>query len=158
MQAAGLTHIGSTTFRAENQDAFFCSAHSFGDGGAGSLFGVFDGHGACGRAIAKQCSRLLPRFAQFALEVLLRLRAAAVCRAQATLSTCGVCAQEAAAGNEFHGIAEALVAAFLAAQEEICTGPLDTSNSGALDAWCCRALPCDQAALTLGAAQARRPP
>ena len=68
MQAAGLTHIGSTAFRAENQDAFFSAAHTFAEG-EGSLFGVFDGHGVKGRAIAKRCSRLLPRFAEYALQV-----------------------------------------------------------------------------------------
>ena len=69
VQAAGLTHIGSASKLKQNQDCYFSQPHSFGPQQEGSLFGMFDGHGAHGRGIAKHCSTLLPLFAKFALEV-----------------------------------------------------------------------------------------
>ena len=68
LQAAGLRHTGRKKVKLENQDFICNEAHMSGPRQERSLFGVFDGHGACGKAIAQHCSWLLPNFADVACQ------------------------------------------------------------------------------------------
>ena len=78
-QAAGLRHAGRKKVKLENQDFLCNEAHMSGARQERSLFGVFDGHGACGRAIAQHCSWLLPNFADVAVQEALQVSTSTSC-------------------------------------------------------------------------------
>ena len=63
-----MRHAGRKKVKLENQDFLCNEAHMSGSRQERSLFGIFDGHGACGKGIAQHCSWLLPNFADVAVQ------------------------------------------------------------------------------------------